>query len=210
MAGRSTRPSCILSFDGPKGTGKTTLIEALSGNLSRTSNADVLTLCEKDLDPGRAETVALLQQFAKSPTLGLETTIAQRLAAGRQWISRQVLDRLTAGQIALIDRWYPSDAAFRRLLPFETILEINRRAGVSEPDLLVAVTCAAELSWKRATDRARGLSSNIIRSLEQQEACTHAFDVASRKHGWFACRNDGTVAQSVAHILRGMKGAGLL
>jgi thymidylate kinase len=207
--GRTTNLApCILSFDGPKGTGKTTLIDSLKGYLYQTGNTNVMTLCEKDLDPARADTVRMLARFADSPTLDLEIAIAKNLADGRQWISRNILDHLAVGQIALIDRWYPSDAAFRRLLHFEAVMEINRQARVSEPDLLVAVNCAAKISWERAMDRPRGLNSKIIRSFDEHEACTRAFAVATREYGWFECLNEGTVTEAVDLVLCGLEGVG--
>ena len=49
----------FVSLDGPKGTGKTTLLEAVTQAL-RADNKKVIRLCERKSDPYRAETMALV------------------------------------------------------------------------------------------------------------------------------------------------------
>ena len=53
-----TRP-LFVSIDGPKGTGKTTLLEAVTQAL-RVDGKKVIRLCEKKSDPYRGETMALV------------------------------------------------------------------------------------------------------------------------------------------------------
>jgi hypothetical protein len=105
---------------------------------------DVTALCEKELDPRRAQTIGLLQEFAHEPSAALENRICQQLSAGRAWISTNVLGGLQSHQVALIDRWYPSDAAFRRTTPFSRVLEMNHLAGVREPLQRIRVAMSNE------------------------------------------------------------------
>ena len=58
--------------------------------------------------------MTLVNQFARDPGRDLELRICERLADSRSWISRHVLTKQPPDSILLIDRWYPSDAAFRR------------------------------------------------------------------------------------------------
>ncbi|MFJ2448638.1 dTMP kinase [Pseudomonas sp. NPDC087626] len=195
----------FVSLDGPKGTGKTTLLEAVTKVL-RADNKKVIRLCESKSDPYRGETMALVNQFVRNPIRDLEWEICQRFADSRRWISQHVLTKQPLDSIILIDRWYPSDAAFRRQIPFAEILQLNIDRGVQVPDLHVGVVTDPEVSWARAAARQRGLSSTVIHKLEEHVACTQAFERAIADHGWFLCRNEGTIEvatmQVVAQIQR--------
>lgn len=192
--------SLFVSLDGPKGTGKTTILEAVTKAL-REDNKKVIRLCEKKSDPYRGETMALVNKLVRNPTLDLELEICQRLAESRAWISQHVLPRQPADSIILIDRWYPSDAAFRRMVPFAEILRLNTDRNVRVPDLHVGVVTTPETSWARAAARSRGLGSTVIHTLEEQVACTKAFERAVAEHGWVLCRNEGTIEQATAQVV---------
>lgn len=119
---RSMNRQLFVSLDGPKGAGKTTLLEAMTKVL-RADNKKVIRLCEKKSDPFRGETMALVNRLARNPSLDLEREVCERLADSRAWISRNVLTKQPPDSIILMDRWYPSDAAFRRMVPFAEILQ---------------------------------------------------------------------------------------
>ncbi|MBO0494072.1 dTMP kinase, partial [Pseudomonas sp. Marseille-Q1929] len=128
----------FVALDGPKGAGKTTLLEAVTREL-RAQGKKVIRLCEKKSDPFRGETMALVNKLARDPCRELEWAVCERLADSRAWISQHVLVKQPADSIILIDRWYPSDAAFRRMVPFAQILQLNLDRGVRVPDLHVGV-----------------------------------------------------------------------
>jgi len=195
----------FVSLDGPKGTGKTTLLESVTQAL-RATGEKVVRLCERNNDPGRAETMALVNQVARHPGRELELEICRRLADSRAWISREVLPRQPAGSIILIDRWYPSDAAFRRLVPFDEILQLNLERGVRVPDLHVGVVTEPEISWARAAARTRGLSSTVMFRMAEQVACTEAFERAVVEHGWMLCRNEGTLEEATVQVVGRIQG----
>lgn len=200
----------FVSLDGPKGVGKTTLLEAVTKAL-RVDHHTVIRLSEKKSDPYRAETMALVNQFVRNPSRELELTVCERFADSRRWISQQVLPEQPPGSIILMDRWYPSEAAFRRLVPFAEILQLNRDRNVQVPDLHVGVVTAPEISWARAAARTRGLSSTVMHALEEHVASTEAFEQAAADHGWVLCRNEGTIEEAtmqvVAHIQRVLRDA---
>jgi thymidylate kinase len=189
----------FVSLDGPKGTGKTTLLEAVTKVL-RADNKKVIRLCEQKSDPDRAETMALVNKLVRNPTRDLELRVCERFADSRTWISQHVLTKQPAGSIILIDRWYPSDAAFRRIVPFAEILQLNIDRNVRVPDLHVGVVTAPDISWARATARRRGLSSTVIHKLEEHVACTKAFERAIADHGWVLCRNEGTIEDATMQV----------
>ena len=190
----------FISLDGPKGTGKTTLLEAVTAVL-RADNKKVIRLCEKKSDPFRGETMALVNQLVRHPSRDLELGVCERFADSRSWISQHVLPKQPADSIILIDRWYPSDAAFRRLLPFAEILQLNMDRNVRVPDLHVGVVTDPEISWARAAARTRGLSSTVMYKLEEQVASTQAFERAVAEHGWVLCRNEGTIEDATMQIV---------
>ena len=195
----------FVSIDGPKGTGKTTLLEAVTQALRLDGNK-VIRLCERKNDPCRGETMALVNQLARSPCRDLEFKVCERFAESRAWISRHVLPRQPTDSIILIDRWYPSDAAFRRTVPFDQILRLNLERNVQVPDLHVGVVTAAETSWARAAARTRGLGSTVIYNLDEQVACTEAFERAVAEYGWVLCRNEGTIDEATRQVVGEIQG----
>ncbi|HKM98613.1 MAG TPA: dTMP kinase [Buttiauxella sp.] len=190
----------FVSLDGPKGAGKTTLLEAITKVL-RADNKKVIRLSEKKSDPYRGETMALVNKLARNPTLDLEREVCERLADSRAWISRHVLTKQPVDCIILMDRWYPSDAAFRRMIPFAEILQLNIERNVRTPDLHVGVVTAPEISWARAASRSRGLGSTVISKLEEQVACTTAFEREIANHDWILCRNEGTIEDATMQVI---------
>ncbi|MFG0269282.1 dTMP kinase [Pseudomonas sp. LTR0] len=195
----------FISIDGPKGTGKTTLLEAVTQALRLEGNK-VIRLCERKNDPHRGETMALVNQLSRSPCQDLEFKVCECFAESRAWISRHVLPRQPADSIILIDRWYPSDAAFRRTVPFDKILRLNLERNVQVPDLHVGVVTTPETSWARAAARTRGLGSTVIHNLDEQVACTEAFERAVTEQGWVLCRNEGTVDEATRQVVREIQG----
>ncbi|VVO19650.1 dTMP kinase [Pseudomonas fluorescens] len=192
--------SLFVSLDGPKGAGKTTLLEAVTKVL-RADNKKVIRLCESKRDPYRGETMALVNKLVRNPSRDLELEVCERLADSRTWISRHVLAKQPPGSIILIDRWYPSDAAFRRIVPFAEILQLNIDRNVRVPDLHVGVVTAPDISWARAAARSRGLGSTVIHNLEEHVACTKAFEQAIADHGWVLCRNEGTIEDATIQVV---------
>ncbi|AZF63956.1 MULTISPECIES: dTMP kinase [unclassified Pseudomonas] len=190
----------FVSLDGPKGTGKTTLLEAVTQVL-RADKQKVIRLSEQKSDPYRAETMALVNTLVRHPSRELELRVCERFADSRAWISRHVLARQPAGSIILIDRWYPSDAAFRRIVGFADILQLNIDRNVQVPDLHVGVVTAPDISWARAAERRRGLSSTVMHKLEEHVACTQAFERAMTDHGWVLCRNETTIEDATAQVV---------
>lgn len=190
----------FISLDGPKGAGKTTLLEAITQVL-RAENRKVVRLSEKKSDPFRAESMALVNRLARDPSVDLEWEICKRFALSRVWISQNVLAIQPPDSIILMDRWYPSDAAFRRLVPFAEILHLNIEHDVRAPDLHVGVVTAPEVSWERAAARSRGLGSTVIHRLEEHIACTCAFEQEVARHGWFLCRNEGSIEEATIQVV---------
>jgi thymidylate kinase len=190
----------FVSLDGPKGAGKTTLLEAITTVL-RADHKKVIRLCEKKSDPFRGETMNLVNTLVRNPSRDLEWAVCERFAESRAWISQEVLPKQPLGSIILIDRWYPSDAAFRRIIPFAEILQLNMDRNVQVPDLHVGVVTDPDISWARAAARGRGLSSTVMHRLEEHIACTQSFEQAIADHDWVLCRNEGTIEEATMQVV---------
>ena len=190
----------FVSLDGPKGTGKTTLLEAITQVL-RAGNQKVIRLCERKSDPFRGETMALVNNLARNPSTDLEWAVCQGFAESRSWISRHVLTKQPPDSIILIDRWYPSDAAFRHTISFAEILQLNRERDVRVPDVHVGVVTAPDISWARAAARSRGLGGTVIQKYAEHVACTEMFEQAVAEHGWVMCRNEGAIEDAVKQVV---------
>ena len=190
----------FVSLDGPKGTGKTTLLEAITQVL-RAGNQKVIRLCERKSDPFRGETMALVNNLARNPSTDLEWAVCQGFAESRSWISRHILTKQPPDSIILIDRWYPSDAAFRQTVPFSDILQLNMDRDVQVPDLHVGVVTEPEISWERAATRSRGLGGTVIQKYAAHVACTESFEKAVADHGWVLCRNEGTIEEATTQVV---------
>ncbi len=145
--------------------------------------------------------MTLVNKLVRNPTRDLELEVCERFADSRTWISQHVLAKQPQDSIILIDRWYPSDAAFRRLVPFAEILQLNIDRNVQVPDLHVGVVTNPEISWARAAARRRGLSSTVIHKLEEHVACTQAFEQAIADNGWVLCRNEGTIEDATMQVV---------
>ena len=190
----------FIALDGPKGTGKTTLLEAVTKVL-RSDNKKVIRLCEKKSDPYRGETMALVNRLVRDPSRDLEWAVCERLADSRAWISQHVLTKQPPDSIILIDRWYPSEAAFRRILPFAEILQLNKDCNVRVPDLHVGVVTSPQISWARAAARQRGLRSTVIHTFAEHAVCTRAFERACTDNDWMLCRNEGAIEDATIQVI---------
>ena len=106
----------FVSLDGPKGTGKTTLLEAITKVL-RADNKKVIRLCERNNDPCRAETMALVNRLARDPCRDLELAVCERLADSRAWMTRHVLTKQPPDCITVLPSPRDRAAALAHVAP---------------------------------------------------------------------------------------------
>ena len=145
----------FITFEGPEGSGKTTIISMLSEALKDTDEVmftrepggipisekvrDILLANENDMD-GRTE--ALL--FA---------------AARRQHLVEKVVPALDDGKIVLCDRFIDSSLAYQgyaRNLGIDEIMQINKFAIEDHmPDLTIYLKLSPEIGLKRIQDNKR-------------------------------------------------------
>jgi thymidylate kinase len=184
------RSVTFVSIDGPKGTGKSTLLRRLGELLPHELSVELYV--ERDLDPLREETESLLERHGGVVTKAEDMAIVQRLAAGRAKITRNVLANVSA-DIIVMDRWYPSDAYFRMCIDFGEVVAMNIARGVAVPDLVLATVCDPHESWRRATLRTRGLSSRSGLILQQHLEASRTFDRIVDEYGFARLVTDDAI-----------------
>lgn len=188
----------LATFDGPKAVGKSTLIyEVHRALVAEGYNVEVLV--EKELLPERIRTLLepLYEKHRRNPAVETDAAIADLLLQGRRHISTTTL-ALNSADIVLMDRWYPSDAVFRRYIDVEKAINENIAAGVQVPDAVFAVSCDPATSWERAHARSRSLDSKVIHDLEGHTSASERFDLVARRRGWHRLYSDTLKPQQLA------------
>lgn len=200
----------VITFDGPKGVGKTTLIEHIVKRLQNL-NKNVRNLVEKDLMEItlKNKLEVAYKKLKIDPGYAAEKTTLTLYIEGRINISKKYLHESDA-EIILLDRWYPSDTVFRRHINVSDIIEANMIAGVFVPNITFAITCDPATSWERALKRERKLDSKIINTFEDHVNSTIRFESAAKTNNWHLLNSEITSAEILSQkaievILSAMK-----
>jgi thymidylate kinase len=173
--------SIFVTFDGPKGVGKSTLMRILHDLLKR--QVSVASYEEKIVDPYRKQASRILRENRNGLTLEHERRVVEFLVRGREYITREIVVP-SREQFVLFDRWYPSEAAFRRHVSFDECMKLNHSAGVAKPALVLAVLCHPRESWRRMELRERGHDSLVIRDYADHWRSTESFRDAAQRSDW--------------------------
>ncbi len=143
---RTNRPGMLVTIDGPNGSGKTFLTEAVSTELRAKGAAVHSTHQPSDTPLGR---------LAREAEAGLRGRgLACLVAADRhRQIEIEIGLRLDAGEIVLCDRYIESSLVLQRIDDVETefILAIN--AGIPRPDLRIRLRAAPATIRQRLASR---------------------------------------------------------
>ncbi len=136
----------FIIIDGPSGTGKDTLINALAFSLDELG-LSVKPFSEEELDNRRDEILKARQGGrARGGTGDLEMTDA--LIEHRIFLYRtHVEPALNKGNIVVANRGEPATAAYQTAkgeLTLEEVWQKHRRAEIPIPDLVVITTCSPE------------------------------------------------------------------
>lgn len=189
-ARRDAMPA-LITFDGPKGVGKTTLIRHVENRLRELGYA-VEVLSEKSLIAASAmgaEVENAYRALKSKPGRDSEGAIARLHRQCRLLIQEKCFSQSRA-DFLLLDRWYPSDAVFRRHVDVTAVIQANLDAGVRIPDLALAVTCDATVSWERALQRTRRLDSKVIETFDEHAESTKRFEDLAQHFGWQLLRTE--------------------
>ena len=178
------------TFDGPKAVGKSTLISVVQRNLYD-QGFNSLLMVEKDLLPEKIKKKILILygEYRLNPCMKTDAEIADCLLQARIHISKNILHSVQC-DVVLMDRWYPSDAVFRRHIDAEKTIDDNIVAGVRVPDVIFSVICDSEVSWKRAHQRSRSLDSKVVYDFASHQEASIRFESIAARRNWNLLRSD--------------------
>ena len=129
--------SCFITFEGPEGSGKTTVIEHIKNVLSETH--DIV----KTREPGGIPISEKIREVLldKEHSMDGRTEALLFAASRRQHLVERVIPALDAGKIVLCDRFIDSSLAYQgiaRGIGFDDIMAINKFAiDTYMPDLTI-------------------------------------------------------------------------
>lgn len=121
---------CFITFEGPEGAGKTTIIEKLASELRKTSNYKIMITRE----PGGIHISEQIRQIIldkENTKMDGRTEALLYAAARRQHIVEKIRPALDRGEIVLCDRFIDSSLAYQgyaRELGIEEVYAINEFA----------------------------------------------------------------------------------
>ncbi|HBT72450.1 MAG TPA: dTMP kinase [Lysinibacillus sp.] len=151
------KSNIFITFEGPEGAGKTTIIQMIAERLAE-KNIDVLATRE----PGGIEIAEKIRTIILNPahTAMDERTEALLYAAARsQHYFEKVQPALDAGQLVICDRFIDSSLAYQgyaRGIGVDEVLSINEFAiGKKLPDVTILFDLPPEVGLARihATDK---------------------------------------------------------
>lgn len=147
--------SCFITFEGPEGSGKTTVIEHIKNVLSETH--DIV----KTREPGGIPISEKIREVLldKEHSMDGRTEALLFAASRRQHLVERVIPALDAGKIVLCDRFIDSSLAYQgiaRGIGFDNIMTINKFAiDTYMPDLTIYLKLDPAEGLQRIKDNQR-------------------------------------------------------
>lgn len=146
----------FISFEGPEGAGKSSVLRAVTAALQERADVDLVTTRE----PGGSHIAEMIRNVILTPEehgMDARTEALLYAAARRQHLVDVVLPALDAGQVVISDRYVDSSLAYQgggRGLGVATVWEMNQFAmdGVL-PDLTVYLDVPVEIGLARVARR---------------------------------------------------------
>lgn len=144
----------FISFEGGEGSGKTSLIKAISSYLTERNIPHITTR-----EPGGSNIAEQIRKIIldnKNTDLSPKTEALLFAASRTQHLEEIVLPALNEGKVVLCDRYLDSSLAYQghaRSLGMETILKINHFALEHMPNVTYYIDSDPVVGLKRATSR---------------------------------------------------------
>lgn len=144
----------LISFEGPDGAGKTTVLQHVIPRLQELYDQDVIATRE----PGGvaiAEKIRHIILDVNHTAMDAKTELLLYIAARRQHLVEKILPNLEKNAIVLVDRFIDSSIAYQgygRGLEVSEIAWLNAYATDNrQPDLTIYLDVASELGLERIT-----------------------------------------------------------
>lgn len=147
--------SYFITFEGPEGSGKTTVIEHIRALLSNSHEV------VKTREPGGIPISEKIREvlLTKGHEMDGRTEALLFAASRRQHLVERVLPALEADKIVLCDRFIDSSLAYQgiaRGIGFDEIMAINKFAiDTHMPDLTIYLKLEPEIGLERISNNAR-------------------------------------------------------
>lgn len=147
--------SYFITFEGPEGSGKTTVIEHIRALLSNSHEV------VKTREPGGIPISEKIREvlLTKGHEMDGRTEALLFTASRRQHLVERVLPALEADKIVLCDRFIDSSLAYQgiaRGIGFDEIMAINKFAiDTHMPDLTIYLKLEPEIGLERISNNAR-------------------------------------------------------
>jgi len=161
----------FITFEGPEGSGKSTVMKAVEKALKK-NNIDVVTTRE----PGG---IAISEQIrdvildVKNTEMDARTEALLYAASRRQHIVEKVWPALAQGKVVLCDRFIDSSLAYQgfgRKLGLETVMDVNKFAiEQSIPDLTIFIDIPPSVGLKRVFGNHREINRLDLESIAFHE-----------------------------------------
>lgn len=142
----------LISFEGPDGAGKTSVLEALADRLAQDLGRDLV----KTREPGGVGIAEAIREVILNPDhtkMDAKTELLLYIAARRQHLVEKVLPALDQGKLVLMDRFIDSSVAYQgygRGLDVMGIAWLNQFATDGlVPDLTLYFDVPSELGLAR-------------------------------------------------------------
>lgn len=172
--------SLFITFEGPDGSGKSTVIEAVSKQLNV---PNILTR-----EPGGIEVSEAIREIILGDYEAIDARTEALLfaASRREHLVKKVLPALNAGKIVLCDRFIDSSLAYQgyaRGLGMDLIQEVNEFAIASHyPDLTLYFKVPAEIGLSRIMNNNRTANRLDKETLSFHQKVSEGYDILASKY----------------------------
>lgn len=167
------RKGIFITFEGPEGAGKTTVIQAIVEMLKQQGINEIVVTRE----PGGSDIAEQIRNVildVGNTKMDARTEALLFAAARRQHLVEIVLPALAQGKLVICDRFIDSSLAYQgvvRDLTIEKIMEINQFAIEGNmPDLTILIDVPAEVGLERIHQQRKG---NKFDRLDQEALPFH-------------------------------------
>ena len=173
----------FITFEGPDGSGKSTIIKAVEEFLINEGH-DVL----RTREPGGnriAEDIRKIILSTENTMLGARTEALLYVASRAQHFEEKILPALAEGKVILCDRFLDSNLAYQghaRGLGIEAVYEINKFAiGNRLPDLTIFIDVSPKVGLSRVQNSTRKMDRLDLESLEFHEKAYEGYHIIAKK-----------------------------
>lgn len=180
-----SKQGLLITFEGPDGAGKTTVLEQVIPWLKKRYGGDILTTREPGgvkISEGIREIILSLDHAA----MDQKTELLLYIAARRQHWVEKVLPALSAGKLVVMDRFIDSSIAYQgygRGLAIADIDWLNQYAtDGAVPDLTICFSVAPEIGLSRiAANRDREVNRLDLEKLDLHKRVSEGYQALAKQ-----------------------------